>query len=94
MSDDDQGPSPFERRHRAIRHMGIQRHIPAESEYRQLLYGPMGRRVKYPLMSLMHEKELGACRHALAQRVVAGTLEVTIPFGPDRLHAPKKKRSK
>ena len=74
--------------------MGIQRHIPREHEYRQLLYGPPGRRVKFPLMSIMHEKELGNCRHALAQRVVAGTLEVTLPFGPDSLHAPKAPKKK
>ncbi len=86
-----EGPGPFDLRHQEIvGQLGMAQHIPREHEYRQLLYGPPGRRVKHPLMAIMHEKELGACRHALAQRTVAGTMEIVMPWGPDSLHAPKK----
>ena len=81
----DEAPSPFELRHAEIRRQGVARHIPRELEYRQLLYGPPGRRIRHPLVSLMTEQDLGPCRHALAQRVVAGTLEVVTDFGPDGL---------
>jgi|GEM_PF-4541023 len=79
------GDSPFDKEHAWVRTFGIQRHIPREHEYRQLLYGPPNRRIKYPLVSLMTSQELGPCRHALAQRVVAGTMEVHTTFGPDEL---------
>jgi len=36
--------------------------------------------VKYPLMSILIQQDLGNCRHALAQRVVAGT--VTVHYAP------------
>ena len=40
-----------------------------------------GRRsLRYPVMSILVQKDLGPCRHALAQRVVAGTMHVHLPF--------------
>jgi hypothetical protein len=40
-----------------------------------------GRRsLRYPVMSILVSKDLGPCRHALAQRVVAGTMHVHFPF--------------
>ena len=40
-----------------------------------------GRRsLRYPVMSILVQKDLGPCRHALAQRVVAGTMHVHFPF--------------
>jgi hypothetical protein len=40
-----------------------------------------GRRsLRYPVMSILVQKDLGPCRHALAQRVVAGTMHVQLPF--------------
>ena len=80
--------SPFDDRHAEIRRMGIEQHIPREHEFRQLLYGPAGRRIRHPLVALMTSQDLGPCRHALAQRVVAGTLEITTSFGPDELRKP------
>ena len=40
-----------------------------------------GRRsLRYPVMSILVQKDLGPCRHALAQRVVAGTMHVHFSF--------------
>ena len=71
--------SPLRLRHQEIERFGIRRHIPRETDRRQLLFGP-GRVTKYPLMALKTDKELGDCRHALAQRVVAGVEEVNWVF--------------
>jgi len=45
---------------------------------RGLLRGP--RALKFPLMSLLVRQELGNCRHALAQRVVAGSMVIHFPL--------------
>jgi hypothetical protein len=40
-----------------------------------------GRRsLRYPVISILVQKDLGPCRHALAQRVVAGTMHVHVSF--------------
>jgi len=46
---------------------------------RGLLRGP--RALKFPLMSLLVRQELGNCRHALAQRAVAGSM--VVHFAPE-----------
>lgn len=37
--------------------------------------------LKFPIIAVTVSNELGNCRHALAQRAVAGTMEVSLPFG-------------
>ena len=37
--------------------------------------------LKFPIIAVTTASELGNCRHALAQRTVAGPLEVQLPFG-------------
>lgn len=48
-----------------------------------MLYGV--RRLRFPLLALQVSRDLGPARHALEQRVVAGTLEITYPFKPVRV---------
>lgn len=90
---DDFPPSPFRARHDELVVRGVQRHIPREVHRRQLLFGP-GRAVKFPLVALTTQQDMGDVRHALSQRTVAGTAEVTFPFAPERVppatppHAP------
>jgi hypothetical protein len=43
-----------------------------------ILYGERG--LKWPMMALRTQMELGPCRHALAQMVVAGDMVVFPPF--------------
>lgn len=47
---------------------------------RSLLYGI--RKLRYPLVALMVSQDLGPVRHAVAQRVVAGTFQIQYPFRP------------
>jgi hypothetical protein len=45
-----------------------------------LLFGTGSRGVKFPLMALRVQQDLGPVRHVLIQRVVAGTMVVHYPF--------------
>lgn len=71
--------SPFRQNHDVSCRLGALRTVAAERE-RCRLYGT--RKVRFPLMALMTSQELGAVRHALSQRVVAGTLQISYPFRP------------
>ena len=42
------------------------------------LYGE--RLLKYPMLALQSSPDLGSCRHALSQMVVAGTMDVRPPI--------------
>ncbi len=46
-----------------------------------ILFGERG--LKWPMMALRTQMELGPCRHALAQMVVAGEMVVFPPFVPN-----------
>lgn len=71
--------SPFRSRHvEACRFGRSSVRLTAHNKEVQI-YGLRGD-VKYPLMSIMIQQELGNCRHALAQRVVAGTM--TVHYAP------------
>lgn len=39
-------------------------------------------KMRYPLLALQVAQELGPARHALAQRVVTGTMNIRYPFRP------------
>ncbi len=68
--------SPMERDHAWARRFSASRRSPGGPRW--LLRGYRG--VKYPMMALLVRRELGSCRHALAQRVVAGTMTVHFPL--------------
>lgn len=78
--------SPLGARHSEACRFGRTSVRVTQSNKTVLLYGIRGN-VKYPLMSIMVQQELGNCRHALAQRVVAGTMTVHYApgDGPPRL---------
>lgn len=59
--------------------LGEAKRSPDPAWERRKLYGI--HTLRYPLISLMVAPDLGHCRHALSQRIVAGTLEVSLPFG-------------
>ncbi len=71
--------SPIQVSHREACRFG-RRSLRAVRRARQVvIYGRRGN-VKYPLMSILVAQDLGNCRHALAQRVVAGTM--TVHYAP------------
>lgn len=70
--------SPLAHAHQSACRIGKPSHQPKVISHRRLLYG--WRALRIPVISVMNDRELGHCRHALAQRVVAGTLEVQIPW--------------
>ena len=70
--------SPLARAHHDACRIGQTCHQPGPVKLRRLLFGR--RSLRIPVMSVINDRELGRCRHALAQRVVAGTLEVQIPW--------------
>lgn len=79
---DDDAPSPWDgldspmrERHREVGALSVQKFIPKEVHRRRLLFGP-ARWVAHPLMAIRVSQDMGPARHALAQRVVAGTKEV------------------
>lgn len=68
--------SPLRDRHRQVRHLcGRGRRAPLHED---LLYGD--RALKWPLLALMSDADLGHARHALSQMVVAGTMTVHPPI--------------
>jgi hypothetical protein len=72
-------PSPFELRHAEARRMGRLAALPAVPGASRLHFR-QGKSFKYPMVALLLAKELGNCRHALARRVVAGTMLVHFSF--------------
>ena len=70
--------SPLARAHQEACRIGRPAHQPKVIGFRTLLYGR--RAFRLPVISVLNDRELGRCRHALAQRVVGGTLEVQIPW--------------
>ena len=78
MSDDLlQHGSPFGARYHEACRMGRHAMRGTSSNKEVLIYGLRGA-VKHPLMSVLVQREFGNARHALAQRVVAGTMTVHI----------------
>ena len=71
--------SPLRARHGEACRAGVRAHSPPIARMRRLLYGH--RALKFPVLAVMVASDLGNCRHALAQRVIAGTHEVQLPFG-------------
>lgn len=67
--------SPWAARHVEVGALSVQQFIPKEIHRRKLLFGP-ARWVAHPLMAIRVSQDMGPARHALAQRVVAGTKEV------------------
>jgi hypothetical protein len=70
-------PSPFRRRWAEAHLLAI--HTPRASKNRRLLFG-LVRRLMYPGIALQVSGQMGPVRHALSQRVVAGTMYVQAPF--------------
>lgn len=71
--------SPLGRAHREAGLLGDEAEQPQPVTDRGLLYGRRGLRI--PLISITAQHHMGPARHALAQRAVGGTLEVSLPFG-------------
>lgn len=69
---------PLSRSHRQAVQLGEAAEHPAF--HRDLLYGRRG--IKRPMVALTTKKELGNCRHALSQMVVAGVMTVHPPMRP------------
>ena len=67
--------SPFSDRYHEACRMGRRAMRGTAANKEVLIYGVRGA-VKYPLMSVLVQREFGNARHALAQRVVAGTMTV------------------
>ena len=58
----------------------------AHARQSPLLTGPLQR--MWPLIALTTQGQLGACRHAISQRTVAGVMTVFPPFLGAREHVP------
>ena len=70
-------PSALEQAHlEGCRLGGARSDVPLQ-HHRSVLYGD--RRIRYPLVALQTSQELGPARHAVAQRTVAGFLQVHFP---------------
>lgn len=70
-------PSALERAHAEGCRLGEARDPAELGARRSLSYGPRG--LKFPLLALQAEQQLGPVRHALAQRTVAGVMQVHFP---------------
>jgi len=51
---------------------------------KDLLQGKRG--IRFPLISLSTQRDMGPYRHALSQKVVGGTMVVHPPFKPNNTH--------
>lgn len=71
--------TPLVRAHREACQLGDEGRPHRMLAQHDLLFGQRG--LKFPVIAVTVSNELGNCRHALAQRNVAGTLEVQLPFG-------------
>jgi hypothetical protein len=71
--------SPFRRRHAEAARMARLAALPVARGAARLPYTRF-RKFKYPLAALLVQRELGNVRHALARRVVAGTMSVHFAF--------------
>ena len=69
--------SPFRRRWAEARRLSS--NVPRVCQDRRLLFG-LVRRIMYPGIALQVSGQMGPVRHALAQRVVAGTMYIQSPF--------------
>ena len=78
-------PSPLSRLHPAS---PLQATSPCEWPARERLYGTRG--VYRPRISIRTLQKLGDVRHALAQRAIAGTLEVHARFAEELSDEAKK----
>lgn len=70
-------PSALEHAHAESCRLGEERDPAELGARRSLSYGPRG--LKFPLLALQAEQQLGPVRHALAQRTVAGVMQVHFP---------------
>lgn len=71
-------PSPLRREHAHVARFQAVATGPTARHHQNLLIGE--RQFGWPLMALRTKSELGPCRHALSQMVVAGTMTVFPPF--------------
>jgi hypothetical protein len=74
--------SPLRASHRRSCQLGKRRsNLPGH--VRSALYGR--RAVRFPLLALTTAQDMGPARHALAQRVVSGAMDIRYPFKPKRV---------
>lgn len=81
-------PSALTISHRQSRRLGLARSDVQLRRWRSLLYGTDLRKLRRPLLALEVAQEMGPCRHAVAQRHVAGFMSVHFPPPPSNTARP------